>query len=390
MGFASVKPDLKEAVRRAAAELGFAACRFTTAGTLDCGALLRDWLEAGRHGDMDYLSGDLSRRLDPKRTLAGAASVIVTAWPYQAPAPAPDWRENLCGRIAAYTLGIDYHEELRAKLEDLAETIRSASGLRGVCHVDAGPLVEKELARQAGIGWYGRNTNILSKNGGSYFLIACLLSEYVFVPDPPFIGDHCGDCTACVPACPTGALDSGPTIDARRCISYLTIEHRGPIDPRLRAGIGNWVFGCDICQEVCPWNPAAKAPDAFLNPPLVELLEMSESEYRERYRRSAVRRCKRRGLARNAAVALGNSANLAAVEALERAACEHDETLVRSHSVWGLGRLRGPNARKALEHVASRPQLPPVLREIEAARAPTRQKLPPSSSSRTKPRSILE
>jgi len=368
MGSNGVKSDLKEKVRRAAAELGFAACGFADAGKLGCEALLRNWLKADRHGDMEYLEGDLECRADPRRSFAEAASVVVGAWPYDVSPPAPDWRESLRGRIAAYALGIDYHQHLREKLEELAEMVRSITGSRSVTHVDAGPLVEKELARRAGIGWYGRNTNILSKARGSYFLIACLLTEYRFVPDPPFVGSHCGDCTDCVPACPTGALDCGPTIDARRCISYLTIEHRGPIEASLRAKIGNWVFGCDICQEVCPWNQALAEPSAFLNPSLVELLKMSESRYRELYRRTAVHRAKRRSLARNAAVALGNSANPAAVGALEYAACEHDEALVRAHAAWALGCLGGTGAYKALERAASRMQPPPVLREIETAR----------------------
>ncbi len=294
--------------------------------------------------------------------------MVVVAWPYPPPpAPDPDWKSKLTGRIASYAHGADYHEVLHEKLSKLADTILSVEDARFAIHVDAGPLMEKEFARRAGIGWYGRNTNILSKNLGSYFLFGCIITDAELDADPPFHSSHCGDCTACIPACPTGALDTGPTIDARLCISYLTIEHRGPIAHELRAPIGNWIFGCDVCQEVCPWQGETANSNDFLQPSLVEILEIDRDGFRERYRRTAVARTKRRGLARNAAVALGNSANPAAIGPLGRALISHDEALVRAHCAGALGQLGLEQAAAALHRGAAARQVPPVAAEIDAA-----------------------
>jgi epoxyqueuosine reductase len=230
-------------------------------------------------------------------------------------------------------------------------------------------LVEKELAKRAGLGWYGHNTNLLTRGAGSYLLLACLLTEARFEPDPPFVADHCGTCRSCIPSCPTGALGNGPTIDARRCISYLTIEHRGPIDPALRKEIGNWVLGCDVCQEVCPWNsqPEAASSNSQQEPYLPELLWISPEEFSARFGGTAVSRAKRRGLARNAAVALGNTGNPEAVEPLAAALAAHDEPIVRAHSAWALGSLATDAAQKALRRAARQEHVPPVRCEIEEA-----------------------
>jgi len=360
----------KEKVRAKALDLGFRACGFASAEPLDCGSLLREWLAHGRHGRMDYLARDVSRRLDPRAVLPSVATIVVAAWPYRPAArPQRDWRRALTGRIAAYALGPDYHDELDAALSELGAYIGDLCDARSRPHVDAGPLVEKDLARRAGIGWFGHNTNILSRSLGSYFLIGCLLTDASFEPDPPFIGGHCGTCTACRPACPTGALDDGPTIDARRCISYLTIEHRGPIDRELRPLIENWVFGCDVCQEVCPWNDGSSATTDDLVPSLPELLALSRGDFDARYRRTAVARAKLRGLARNAAVAMGNSGNAAAVDPLASAVRGHEEALVRAHAAWGLGRLATPAARAALVAAERSERVPPVREEIDAALA---------------------
>jgi epoxyqueuosine reductase len=188
-------------------------------------------------------------------------------------------------------------------------------------------------------------------------------------PDRPFESDHCGTCRACIPACPTGALDTGPTIDARLCISYLTIEHRGPIPVELRARIGNWVFGCDVCQDVCPWNGESPEPNPLQNPSLREWLTMTEAEFRERFTGTALVRPKRRGLARNAAVVLGNTHNPAALPHLARALDEHNEPLARAHVAWAIGEIGGAAAATALERALARESVPPVRREIAAALA---------------------
>jgi epoxyqueuosine reductase len=360
----------KEEIRTVALGLGFAACGFTDAEPLECGALLSGWIEAGRHGHMDYLGRDVERRVRPRAVHAAARSVIVLAWPYPAPQRSrADWRTALNGRIAAYAFGCDYHRELAERAQVLAMAVEERCGGSTRVQVDAGPLVEKELARRAGLGWYGHNTNVLTKESGSYLLLACVLTAARFEPDPPFALNHCGTCRACVPACPTTALDSGPTIDARTCISYLTIEHRGPVDVSLRAAMGNWVFGCDVCQEICPWNPADAAAASDLEPYLPDLLWITRDEFEGRFAGTAVARVKRRGLARNAAIVLGNTGNPAAIEPLSAAVKSHDEPIVRAHAAWALGRLASPSGRRALLVAESREKVPPVQWEIAMALA---------------------
>lgn len=359
----------KHQIREQAHAIGFAACGFASAERLPDEPLLREWLAAGRNGDMDYLARDLDARLEPARYLDRAHSVIVVAWPYRAPLRASDeeWRRNLTGRIAAYARGLDYHVELVRKLEELALSVSRLWGGATRIHVDAGPLVEKSLARRAGLGWFGRNTNILLPDRGSYVLLACLLCEAVIEPDPEYESDHCGACTACIPACPTAAIGDGRTIDAPRCLSYLTIEHRGPIAEEFRPSLGNWIFGCDDCQTSCPWNEPETAIDDWLNPSLPAVVRMTHEEYRETYRHTAVSRTKRRGLARNAAVALGNSGNADAVDPLARALAEHDEPLVRAHAAWALGVLPTASARRELAARLRLEPVAPVRREIERA-----------------------
>ncbi|MFP6600177.1 MAG: tRNA epoxyqueuosine(34) reductase QueG [Deltaproteobacteria bacterium] len=361
----------KEGVRAAALEMGFSACGFADAEGLALGPVLAEWLAAGRHGHMEYLARPGRARIEPRMALAGARTVIVVARNYPAPPPPdPDWRAKLTGRVAAYAAGRDYHDSMAEALQTLASTVAGLSGMDCRVQVDSGPLVEKELARKAGLGWYGRNTNILAKPAGSYLLFGCLLTEAEISPDPPFEEGHCGQCTDCIAACPTAALGQGPTIDAPRCISYLTIEHRGPIARDLRPGIGNWVFGCDVCQEVCPWNDdAPRADDPMLSPYLPDMLAMSAERCHELYRSTAMWRAKRRGLARNAAVALGNSGNPEAVEPLAQALSSHDEPLVRVHAAWALGRIGGPAALRTLESTLAREGVPPVRAEIGLALA---------------------
>jgi epoxyqueuosine reductase len=361
---------VEDDVRALAASLGFAACGITTVEDLACGPVLADWLAAGRHGDMEYLRVKHERRLRPSAALAGARSAIVVASTYAASPPAdPAWREALRGRVAAYALGADYHDHVAARLESLAAAIRERTGAETVVHVDGGPLVEKELARRAGIGWYGRNTNLLRPGLGSSFVLGVLVTSAALESDRPFESEHCGTCRACIPACPTGALDTGPTIDARLCISYLTIEHRGPIPVELRARIGNWVFGCDVCQDVCPWNEPSREPNPLQNPSLPEWLAMTEAGFRERFSATALVRPKRRGLARNAAVALGNTRNPAALPFLAHALESHDEPLARAHVAWAIGEIGGDGAAALLERSLLRESVPPVRREIAGALA---------------------
>jgi epoxyqueuosine reductase len=278
----------------------------------------------------------------------------------------------LTGRIAGYALGGDYHDVLGERLAILCEQLHRQGARDARPHVDFGPLVEKDLARRAGIGWYGHNTNVLTRTHGSFLVLGCVLTDLELDPDPPFVESHCGTCRACLPACPTGALDSPPTIDASRCISYLTIELRGPIPTSLRPLMGNWVFGCDDCQTVCPWNPTTDVvPSAFLQPSLIELLTHGEESFAATFGATPLARAKRRGIARNAAVALGNSGNPRAIGELERALREDPEPIVRGHAAWALGRIGGQPARKALAAAKASREASPVAAEIEAASAET-------------------
>lgn len=359
---------LEEQIRARALDLGFSACAIGSAADLDCGPLLEQWLAEGRHGDMNYLAEKHEQRLHPGLVLAGARSAVVVAWSYAAPLPPdPDWKELLTGRIAAYAAAPDYHVHVAARLERLATWLRERTGADATVHVDGGPLVEKEIAHRAGLGWYGRNTNLLRPGLGSTFVLGTILTTAPLAADAPFPSDHCGTCTACIPACPTGALNEGPSIDARLCISYLTIEHRGPVPLPLRPSMGNWIFGCDVCQDVCPWNPDPLVAAPPHRPWLPGWLEMSEEEFRAHYLDTPMSRPKRRGLARNAAIALGNSGNPAALPFLARAVRGHPEPLVRAHAAWALGRLGGTEAASQLRAALFSENVPPVRREIDEA-----------------------
>ncbi len=353
--------DRESAIRARAAALGFSACGFATVAPLGRDAFFAGWLDAGCAGEMHWLERAPARRLDVRGILPEARSVVTLAYPYRPPLPPPlDWRAELRGRIAAYALGDDYHAVLDDKLATLERWIaRTFPAARTRRYVDTGAVLEREWAVRGGLGWFGKNTMLLSTRQGSWFFLAELLTDLALVPDEPS-GSHCGRCTACLTECPTHALSDGLLLDARRCISYLTIEHRGPIPPALRAGLGPWIFGCDVCQEVCPWNsPSAAVDDSattrrqWQHPRLAEILALDATQFRARFGRTPVARAKRRGLLRNAAVALGNSGNPAAVPALA-AALADPEPLVRGHAAWALGALGDASARTALERARGR------------------------------------
>jgi epoxyqueuosine reductase len=311
------------------------------------------WATAGHAGEMAYLTRDPERRSDPARVWPEARSVLVVGLNYRTWEPEPEERYDPGrGQLARYALGDDYHEVLVDKLKALLAWLdaETGGGVRGRYYVDTGPLLERDLAARAGLGWWGKNTCLIDRRQGSYFFLGALLLSVELPPDAP-ASDHCGTCNRCQTACPTGAFLEPYVLDARRCISYLTIELRGPIPRELRPLIGNWVFGCDICQEVCPWNrkaafgsePRFSPRDRLKAPELIPLLELTQEEFSALFRHSAVKRTKRRGLLRNVCVALGNSGDPAAVPALIRA-LSHEEPLVRGHAAWALGRLGGPEA----------------------------------------------
>jgi len=337
-----------------------------------------DWLAAGHAGEMDYLVRDPERRADPQVVWPETASVLVVGLNYRSPAPSSEAiADSRRGRIATYALGSDYHDVLKGKLRAIRTWVerRTRGEVQGRCYVDTGPVLERDLAARAGLGWFGKNTCILNREQGSYFFLGALLLNVELPPDGATTA-HCGTCTRCLDICPTGAFLGPHVMDARRCISYLTIELRGPIPPELRPLIGNWIFGCDLCQEVCPWNRKSAhateerfAPRAGLQAPeLLPLLNLTPEGYNVMFRKSAVKRAKYSGFLRNVCVALGNSGDPNAIEPLIRALA-HEESLVRGHAAWALGRLGGPTTAAALGAALSNECDPWVREEIEAALA---------------------
>lgn len=373
---------LAQALKREAHALGFAAAGITDARPTEHGSFYRSWVEHGYHGEMAYLARPdaLRRREDLRETWPEVRSVLVVADAY-VPEDAPGVPDDpSVGVVARYARGADYHRVLARKLERLRVWLAEELGLDerpGRVYVDTGPVLERDLARRAGIGWYGRNTMLIDPRRGSYFLLGALLLDLDLPTDEPFEADRCGTCHACLDACPTGALlgrdeDGAPVIDATRCISYLTIELDGSIPMELRPAIGNRVFGCDICQEVCPWNggfavaaadpaygargvgerphgveplpdvPAGTFPGTD-SPSLVDLMRMTREEWDAFSRGSSIRRAGYEGFRRNVAVALGNwltrleGTPPAEAVAVLRDALEDESGLVREHAAWALG-----------------------------------------------------
>jgi epoxyqueuosine reductase len=357
-----------DSIRSRARALGFEKVGIARVGPAPHGDFLRSWLERGYHGGMGYMERAPERREDPAKLLPGARAVVCVAKNYQSPGRhSEDPRE---GRISRYAWGDDYHDVLLGKLEELRRHIEGLGGAAKAC-VDTNAVLEKPWAQAAGLGWQGKHSNLISRDLGSWLFLGELLTDLDLEPDAPHARDHCGTCTRCIDLCPTRAIVAPYVVDSRRCIAYLTIEHRGAIPRELRPLMGNLVFGCDICQDVCPWNKFAKAAperefyarDGNLAPALVGLLGLSREEFRRRFKDSPVRRAKYAGFLRNVAVALGNSGAAAAVPALERALV-HEEPLVRSHAAWALGRLGAAAALRARRPAEPDPE---VLAEIDAA-----------------------
>ncbi len=340
--------SLETALKAQARRLGFDPVGIAPAVPADDFAHLTDWLAQGCAGTMEYMALHAEARRHPRSILPNVRSVVMVGLNY-APGPAAAEAEAapLQGKISCYAAGLDYHDVLRNRLNALLawaqETIPGVQG-RGV--VDTAPLLERDFARRAGLGWIGKNTMLINKRLGSYLFLGALLLDCELRPDPSFDANHCGSCTRCLDACPTEAFTSAYRLDARRCISYLTIELRGPIPDEQRAGLGDWLFGCDVCQEVCPWNrkapagaePALASTQAGLRADLVALLEMSEEEFRRRFRHTPLWRTRRRGLLRNAAIVLGNLGDRRALPSLERASADEDG-LVREAAQWAMQRL---------------------------------------------------
>ncbi len=363
---------LEHAVTGFAMDLGFALVGFAPLRRLtNREPFFREWLQAGRAAEMGWLAREPARRFDPRVLDPRLRSVIILAYPYTAPSlPQIDWRAELRGRIASYALGPDYHHVVLHKARTIAAellALRPQAVTR--TYVDTGPVFEREWAAEARLGWFGRNTNLINRYEGSYFFLAEIFTNLEFEYSSQPYRDHCGTCRRCLDLCPTKALSDGYVLEPRLCISYLTIEHRGPIPIALRAQLGNWIFGCDICQEVCPWNSDSVGSETIseLLPSLADLMALDEDGFRHRYGKTAIRRTKRRGLLRNAVIALGNSGNPAAIPILTRALNDEPEPLVRGHSAWALGRIDNSAARAGLEKGLRSEPDETVVREIKEA-----------------------
>jgi len=362
-------------VRERALDLGFTTVGIAAVGPSPRRDFLRSWIGEGRHGEMAYMARDPERRSDPRRVLPGARSAVCVTLDYLPIAAAGSAGPGLTAHVSTYARGRDYHDVMGPPLRDLLEFLRAETGgsVDGRAYVDTGPILERELAAAAGLGWVGKNTQLLHERG-SWFFLGEILVDVELVPDPP-VADRCGSCTACLDACPTGALLEGYLLDARRCISYLNIELKGAIPPSQRADLGEHLYGCDICQEVCPWNrravPAGRpefTPRAELRSlTLAELLALDPQAYARSFRGSPMKRARRRGLLRNAAVVLANQGSRDAAAALRRSLRVEPEPLVRSHAAWGLGRLGGQAARAELERSRREDPDEAVREEAEAA-----------------------
>jgi len=351
----TTKPDntagLAEAIKARGLELGFDQIGISNIDLEDAGQRLEQWLADGLHGDMRYMARHGAMRYRPDELEPGTISVICARMDYRPQTHAAMQAvldTPASGYIARYALGRDYHKLMRRRLARLARMAGELAGAgRFRALVDSAPVMEKPLAAKAGLGWMGKHTNIINKDAGSWFLLGEIYTDLQLPADQP-VADHCGDCSACIDICPTRAIVAPWKLDARLCISYLTIENRGPIPAGLRPLIGNRIYGCDDCQLVCPWNRFSKLTreDAFLarsgleQPPLAQLLQWDEREFQRRTEGSAIRRTGHQGWLRNVAVALGNGIDSdEAVRALERRS-RHDSELVREHALWALKRLR--------------------------------------------------
>jgi epoxyqueuosine reductase len=382
---------LTEHLRERAYALGFDLVRVTNADPFpETERVLHERIEAGLMGGLDWFTAErASVSANPRALLPTARSMLALGTFYLTDAPRDETAPgDPRGRVSSYAWGDDYHEVIRRRLDALAGEIRALAppGLeKSIVFVDTGRMVDRAVAQRSGLGWYGKNTCILTKGWGSWVFLSEVVTSLDLELDSP-LGANCGQCEICLHACPTGAFVAPYVLDNRRCISYLTIELRGSIPVELRPLIGNHIFGCDICQQVCPVNMVAdrrlrargelgvkgmrlefqpRAPDAS-SPALIPLLELDDEGFRERFRHSPIKRAKRRGLLRNVCVALGNIGDPVAVPALIRA-LDDAEPLVRGHAAWALGRIGGAEARTALNHALEREQDAGVLQELRYA-----------------------
>jgi epoxyqueuosine reductase len=362
---------MNESLRQRARELGFDDCRVTTASAPESAARFKEWLADGRHGEMRWIECNAAKRVDPQQVLPGTRSLITLAASYaiegrgargegREPAQAEGQSTSprstqhatrntqLSGLIARYARYHDYHDILGERLKQLANFVNQlgGEGTRSLWYVDTGPLLERDLAQRAGLGFIGKHTNLISRQLGNWIFLSEIITTLDLEPDAPE-QNRCGSCTRCIIACPTAAITAPFQLDARRCISYLTIELKGAIPVELRPAIGDRIYGCDDCLQVCPWNRFARegqmmkahARPELAQPDLVELLSLDDAGFKRRFAGMPMLRAKRRGLLRNVCVALGNIGYEKALPMLQKAATD-PEPLIAEHATWAIERIR--------------------------------------------------
>ena len=368
---------LTQHIHQHANELGFELVGITPAAQSETIARYRQWIENGYAGKMDYLERHLPLKVDVRQLLTEAKSVISLAMNYYTLDPPKALAEDPArGQISRYAWGDDYHEVIRQRLSKLVDFIKKTAEaeLKARVCVDTAPIIEREYAQKAGIGWIGKNTNLIHWRSGSWYFLAEVLINIDLESDTAPLRGSCGTCTRCIEACPTDAIIEPNLLDSRLCISYLTIELKESIPKALRPKIGNLIFGCDICQEVCPWNskavptdePAFQPRDGNLTPKLLSLIGMTQQEFSRRFKGSPIKRTKRRGFLRNVLVAIGNWGEPRAVPALKDALAD-DEPLVRSHAAWALGKIGGDTAKQILQTRLTIETEQEVITEIQNA-----------------------
>jgi epoxyqueuosine reductase len=373
---------MKEAIRDRARELGFDDCRFTTASTPESGAHFQNWLAKGRQGGMTYLLKNAHKRMDPQKVLPGAQSIVALAVSYENKGSTGHRARKAyrfsgrqsdgytgalehsagtfdisggkahTGVIARYARYGDYHDVIAERLRTLVDFVAHIGGrdTRSLWYVDTGPLLERDLAQRAGLGFIGKHTNLISRGLGNWIFLSEIITTLRLEPDAPE-QNRCGCCRRCLDACPTGAIRAPFQLDARLCISYLTIELKGSIPLELREAIGNRIYGCDDCLAVCPWNRFARSSQLMSEhlrldleePDLIELLSLTDAQFKERFAGTPIMRAKRKGLLRNVCVALGNTGHSTALPALRKAA-QDPEPLIAEHARWAIERILAKTA----------------------------------------------
>jgi epoxyqueuosine reductase len=357
------RAELKQRLVSFAREIGFDSCRVAACGSAPHAEAFRNWLNEDGHGEMGYMERGEEKRCDPKKVLPDARSIVVLAKNYfQGGAVHRNAAAAKTGRIARYAWGDDYHDLIESKLDKIDEFLREFGGQQK-CYVDTGPILERDHAAEAGIGWHGKSTMLIDEQLGTWFFLAEVLTTLELPPDEP-VPDRCGTCERCIKACPTGAITAPHRLDARRCISYLTIELKGSIPLELRPLIGNRIFGCDDCLDACPWNRFAQvsreaafsARPSTVGMPLRDYLSLSDDEFRVLFRNSPIKRIKRRGFLRNVCIALGNVGDLSDLAALERATAD-SERLIAEHAKWAIHQIRSRHGISPSQAHSGRPQL---------------------------------